>query len=300
MIIKFLAVCRPPSETEEFHQELRDYLTAAFAEHFQSYGEDSLNLTTLDASEMLYLNLFRSIEKPGDAFAEKIIWGFVVEFGAEMENLAERERNNTLSYLESITKRFVDLTNESENIKHLVKFYDDVLLEQNLARMREVFALEMDLRQTLSLIYLSAFDDEQYYKLLRRDKIVAQKSLPTDENEMRAYGENEFYHLTFGQYPKLNNKKDLNAQKDLIELMLEANDFSELKAKLTNNPINDEYDSDLIAALREISPKIEEFRNCVAHNRKIDENLLRNYLEAKGLLTERLEIFFDRYYAYTC
>ncbi len=86
---------------------------------------------------MIYLSHSRWCEKPNDTVIEKIIWGFVVEFGAEMEYLTERERNNTLSYLENIIKRFIDLANDSENIKHLVKFHDDVLLEQNLAQMRQ-------------------------------------------------------------------------------------------------------------------------------------------------------------------
>ncbi len=117
---------------------------------------------------------------------------------------------------------------------------------------------------------------------------------------MRAIGQNEFYHLTFGQYPKLNNKKDLTTQKDLIELLLEAKDFGELKVKLTDNPIHNENDSDLIAALREVSPKVEEFRNCVAHNRKLSDDLLRNYAEAKGILLERLETYLGQFSASDC
>lgn len=293
MIVKFLAVTVPPFELDDCRQELAELLSAALNEHFESYGDDSLSLMTLETAEMINLTLLRHVLQKNGTVIHRIIYGFEIEFSIYLEDYEPREKNNVLQYLEDIIKRFGELIRENESVKHLLKFYDDVLLEQNLAQMREVFDLEMKLRQILSMIYLSAFDDENFYNLLRNEKAQPRKSLPKDEENMKEIYENEFYHLTFGQYPLLNDKKKTSEVKDLIELLLESNNIEELKDKLTNNSIYIETDADMISSLRETSPKIEEFRNCVAHNRKITDDLLRNYIEAKGLLIERLTTYLD-------
>lgn len=294
MKIEFLAVCDIAFSKEDLHLVASDSLATALNEHYAIYDYDWLVLSTPEPSEMITVFLEREVRDESGNVTRKI-YGFTVSFDIETESLTAREFQDTIFYLEQINQRLSDLLQDFDSIKNLVKFFDDVLLATNLAKMREVYEIEMKLRQVISLIYLSAFNDEEFYKLLRFDKIKAQGSLPTDESIMKAICENEFFHLTFGQYPKLNNKKDLSSHKELIELVIEVSNFDELKFKLLNNPIRDENDTDLISFLRDTSPKIEEFRNCVAHNRKLSEPLLNNYTEARELLTERLKKYLEQF-----
>jgi hypothetical protein len=279
---------------EMFPQAIELQLEIVLQEHYESYGYDSLILSNPDTSDIFSMTLAREVKDETENIIRKI-FGFQINFDIDTKSLTTRQFQDTISYLEQIIQNLTDNLHEYDWIKHLVKFHDDVLLELHLTKMREVHEIEMKLRQVISLIYLSAFNDEQFYKLLRFDKIKTQPSLPNNENEMKEICENEFYHLTFKQYSGLNKKKDLGTHKELIEFVIEANNFDELKGKLLNNPIKNENDIDMLSALNDTAPRIEDFRNCVAHNRKLSEDLLRNYSEAKGLLLERLDNYLEEF-----
>lgn len=221
----------------------------------------------------------------------KNIYGFALDLGFETDDLSDKEKSDALIYLEDIIKRFAEIVREDERVLHVVKFYDDVLLEQNLSLMREVFAAEMKLRQVISLIYLAAVRGNNFYHLLEKDKMNLPKSAPNDDNDYAKICENEFYHLTFGKYAELNDRKTVTQHKELIEIVTQARDYDELKARLLDNPINDEKDADLLASLRELMTRIEDFRNCVAHNRKVTPELSEFYTVSRPKFDNNLENF---------
>jgi len=295
MKIDFLAVCHNSLQRDALVKVLTQSLDIAYGEHIESYGDDSISFAAEDVAEMIAVNLLRQVFISDGEALLKNIYGFSLDLGIETEGLTAKETGDALKYTEDIIKRFAELLRDEEKVLHIVKFYDDVLLEQNLEMMREVFRIEMKLRQVISLVYLAAARRNDFYNLLEKDKINLPNSAPKDENEYAKICENEFYHLTFGKYAELNNRKSVTQQKELIEIVTQVRDFDELKARLLDNPINDERDADLLASLRDLMTRIEEFRNCVAHNRKVTEELSAFYTAARPTFEENLDDYLKNF-----
>lgn len=161
--------------------------------------------------------------------------------------------------------------------------------------MREVFAAEMKLRQVISLIYLNAMKREDFYNLLAKDKMKLPKSAPKEEKDYAEICENEFYHLTFGQYAELNNRREVSNHKELTEIVTQVRTFEELQTRLLTNPINEEKDADLLASLRELLARIEDFRNCVAHNRRVNSELSEYYTASRPIFEENLMTYLKNF-----
>lgn len=62
-----------------------------------------------------------------------------------------------------------------------------------------------------------------------------------------------------------------------------------------DNPINDERDADLLASIRELLARIDDFRNCVAHNRKVTEELSEFYTTARPTFEENLDDYLQNF-----
>lgn len=166
----FLTVCRPDLQRDALVNVLTQCFDTAYGEHVESYGDDGISLSTETAAEMVAVNLLRQVFTSDGEALLKNIYGFSLDLGLETEGLTAKEASDALKYTEDIIKRFAELVREDERILHVVKFYDDVLLEQNLELMREVFRLEMKLRQVISLIHLAAPRRSSFYSLLERTK----------------------------------------------------------------------------------------------------------------------------------
>src|SRR5439155_1647049 len=126
----------------------------------------------------------------------------------------------------------------TNGVDHVLKFFDHTLLEQNLQFMRRIFSIEMKLRKALSVIYLTAYD-EGFYDLLREETIeIAKKdSQKPGENELAAARENEFFHLLFGQYIALNNRRLPKQAAEIIQLLRDSYDFDTVRAELSRRPV---------------------------------------------------------------
>ena len=294
MKTEFLIVCKPALQKGDLINILTQSFDLAYGEHIESYGDDGVSLATENAADMISVNTLRQVYTTDGEALLKNIYGFALETGIEFEGLTAKEIGDLLKYAEDIIKRFAELVREDDRVLHVVKFYDDVLLEQNLSLMREVFAAEMKLRQVISLIYLAARKND-FYNLLEKDKISLPKTAPKDEKTYADVCENEFYHLTFGQYAALNNRKEVTNHKDLIEVVAQVGSFDELKARLLDNPINDEKDADLLASLRDLMSRIEEFRNCVAHNRKVTAELSEFYTVSRPTFDDNLDEYLKSF-----
>jgi hypothetical protein len=124
-----------------------------------------------------------------------------------------------------------------DDADHVLKFYDDFLLRQNLDLVRELFALEMNLRKALSVVYLAA--GKEFYNLLCDDQVDVIKQggeKPTSEH-MQKLCENEFFHLTFSQYRGLNQKRPITHVATIVNAILSANSLEDLKVKLAQPPV---------------------------------------------------------------
>ena len=149
----------------------------------------------------------------------------------------------------TVIDNFAQSLADSAPIYHAIKF-EDPLLQGELAEFSVVmFELEMKLRRALSFLYLHAYPNEPY-NLLRKDRM---KTMPPNipQSEMQEAIENQFFHLTFGQYTHLNQRHAFGP-KELFEAILESNTYDSLKAELLSAPIVHEDDVELLDDLRKL------------------------------------------------
>ena len=201
MRFEFLAVCSSQiHNNDDFVQKLIEYLQSAWEENVEEYNLN--NLSPEEATRMLSLNLRRDITNGEESQdIEQIIYGFDLIFDVDKDEFLESNRIDS-NYIRNIVKRFARNLNEDEEIKHISKFYDELLLEQNLRLMRPIFEIEMNLRRAIGLIYFSAYKDK-YYNVLRNDLVSIRKE-DKNEKRMKKFIENEFFFLDFSQYATLN------------------------------------------------------------------------------------------------
>ena len=191
-----------------------------------------------------------------------------------------------------LVREFIVLLNASPVIHHIVKFEDPLLQEELAYRASEIFALEMKLRRVLSFIYLHAYQGKDPYDLLR-DETVSPMGSPK-LNQMQSATENQFFHLTFGNYAALNQRREIRFN-DLLEILRDADTYEKFYEEFSRVPIAHEDDSELLAGLRNLMDAIEKMRNCVAHNRRPSTRLTANYNNALPQLHEMLDNCLSRW-----
>lgn len=259
MRVEFLIVCHQDNATQEF---LKDLITDAL-----------IGMDDEESSFDVQVTLVR--KQKGIDFS--VICGFTIEFIDELI-----EPNEAIQAIVTALK--------GNNERHVLKFYDDVMLKENLHYYQEIYTLEMRLRQALSLIYLSVCDDK-YYDLLRDDQIqIASKDKPK-ETDLALAVENEFFHLLFSQYVQLNQRRRPTNVADILTLINDMQTYETFRDEITRQPVQDETDGGFLASLKELLDSIEKLRNCVAHNRSSSQRLRGNYIQAKSKLLESLDMF---------
>lgn len=279
MKVEFLIVCQPERAVEIISAAfLRELLQSVLADNLDEFDESAL-------TDCITLTLRREVARTADAEElARVICGFDLLLPEET------------TYPKDVIEQFADALAGQDGVLHLLKFYDELLLEKNLELAKEVFALEMTLRKALSLIYLTQYEDSSY-NLLREDQVqIAKKDgeKPKPE-EMEKSRENEFFHLLFSQYINLNKRRQLAEVKTILELIQQADSYDLFKAQLSRKPITDEHDGDFITSLKDLVKSIEELRNCLAHNRTPSEKALENYGNSKVNLTQRIEGYLRQF-----
>lgn len=277
MKVEFLMVCRAELANVNI---LRETLAQTLQTDYDEINADEL-------TDNVRLTLQRSLpdgtDETGNSF-ERVIYGFEIIL----------PENTT--YPQSVVNDFAGALSDTEGIEHLLKFYDELLLEQNLEYMRELFSIEMNLRKILSLIYLSA-GQKSFYDLLCDDVVGARgkdDNKPTPE-QMRKACENEFFHLLFSDYPKLNQRRPLSQVANIINLLLNADSFEYIKCELTRTPVETESDKDFIVSLKSLLDPVEKLRNSVAHNRTSGERIVQSYTEAKARLENECNSYLSSF-----
>lgn len=193
--------------------------------------------------------------------------------------------------LRSIVDDFVATLSEVSPIYHVVKFEDHELCNELRNYGDEIFALEMKVRRVLTLIYLHAYTEP--YNLLRDDDVQPMSKERLAHAQMKNSAENQFFHLTFSQYIRLNTRHEIKLH-DVISAVRDAASFELFRDELSRAPIMHEDDADLIVGLRERMNAIEAMRNCVAHNRRPPQRMIADYNNARPLLEEILDSYLSR------
>jgi hypothetical protein len=174
----------------------------------------------------------------------------------------------------------------ADPIEHTVKCEDPLLRTELAARAEELFAIEMKLRRVLSIIYHHAYPDADPYDLLREETVQPMATAKPQNEQMKAAAENQFFHLTFGQYVGLNQRP---AIKDLVALIRNEDTYETFRAELLRQPVEHEDDAGFLASLKERMDSIEKMRNAVAHNRRPSKKATNDYLNAFPLVNQALD-----------
>jgi hypothetical protein len=269
MKVEFLIVCHPEDVSED---SLRELLQQTLANNLDDKSLEELT----DSIRFTHLREIASTN--GDT--PRVIRAFDLMLPEET------------TYPDRVIKEFAAAVSDSDEVDHLLKFYDDTLLEKHLTHQRELFDFEMRLRKALSIIYLNSYK-ESFYELLR-DETTKPAGSPTEREMLEAH-ENEFFHLLFSQYINLNKRRTLNKVEDIVKLVQAADDFDKFKQEVSRAPVEDEADSDFLASLKQRLNPVEQLRNCVAHNRTPLEKVLQDYSLAQKPLDDSITEFLKRF-----
>jgi hypothetical protein len=183
---------------------------------------------------------------------------------------------------------------EDENIDLVLKYGDEGMQVEHQKYAKEIFDLEMRLREVISIIFLDTYKGD-YYDLVREIDIKIQplnKNNKLREEYYKSHFENEFFFLLFSDYIRLNNSKELK-QPDLMEMMINSNDYDDLKQKIQSRGIIKREYQDFLAGIKQNLEPIENLRNCTAHNRSFTVPIIENYVDAKKKLEGRIDEFWD-------
>ncbi len=269
MKVEFLIVCHPEDLSED---SLRELLQQTLANNLDEKSLDELT----DSIRFTHLRALANT----NGGLPRVIRAFDLTLPEET------------TYPDRVIKEFADTLRESEDVDHILKFYDESLLEKHITHQRELFEFEMKLRKALSIVYLNSYG-ERFYELLRDETIKPAGS--STESEMLEAHENEFFHLLFSHYISLNKRRTINKVEDVLKIVQAADDFDKFKQEISRSPVQDEADSDFLASLKQRLNSVEQLRNCVAHNRTPLEKVLQDYSTAQTELDDSLRAFLKRF-----
>jgi hypothetical protein len=247
---------------------LRDRLREALESNLNDVEEDAL-------LNMVWTN-FQRPQPTADDGARRAVLGFSLELPAETASIRE------------VVDEFTDALMD-DPITHVVKCEDPLLRTELATRAAELFALEMKLRRVLSIIYLHAYPDGDPYDLLCEEAMQPMATPKPQKEQMMAAAENQFFHLTFGQYVGLNQRPAISAIRDLTSIIRNEETYESFRTELLRQPIEHEDDAGFLAGLKERMDAIEKMRNAVAHNRCPPRRTNEAYINALPLVNQALD-----------
>src|SRR3989344_2221628 len=178
------------------------------------------------------------------------------------------------SVLSQDIKLFCEYLNDNENCDFVIKFGDKYLFNSLQEYYKEIFFIEMQLREIFSYIFISTYETDCFSFLeFQRQKInplykgVKEDKIP---NFLKNKYQNEFFYLTFSQYRQLK-LPDIIKSETLINLLTDNKTFDGLKKNIQKlgvlNPKKNEF-LEFLNRISENLESVETIRNCVAHNRE--------------------------------
>jgi hypothetical protein len=117
---------------------------------------------------------------------------------------------------------------------------------------------------------------------------------PPTPDDLKSHHENQFFFLTFDQYVKVNERKEINNVRDLINLISRCSDLGALQTSLVAKTVVDHQPySDFLARIATCVSQVEKLRNSVAHNRSHARDTLAHFEEAAERLSQAVRDFFE-------
>lgn len=276
MIFEFLIAYHRAEDTE-IVGVVRDCLAKVLEDNLNEFDDETVERMVIPRLERQ--GGYRVDENDGNFC--RALFGFAIDLPEETASMR------------TVADEFVEALNVAPII-HLVKF-DDPLICADFARWAdEIYVLEMKLRRVLTLVYLHAYQDGDPYELLREETVQPMNKEQSKPDYMKMQAENEFFHLTFGQYVGLNSRPEFKLAQ-LLGLIRSKEEYDHLHQEVTRAPVEDEDDAVLLAGLKERMDAIETMRNCCAHSRRPSKKIIQNYDNASPLLHQLLDDYLARW-----
>lgn len=212
-------------------------------------------------------------------------------------HLGEYEEDGELvaaKLADQLVDEIVDMPKDDRGwITAVVKLSDPVQLHGHTVLYREVYAIEMALREVVSYIFATEFPDNLIDGLAKTTvKPASTENLPQDAQLIK-HGENRFFYILFDKYAILNDAPDLKAAHIAAALQGGTN-LDEVREALDLRPIKEERHAGFLASLQTLMDPLERVRNAVAHNRTVPETVRENFHKAADKLREEVESFWKR------
>lgn len=276
MIFEFLIAYHRAVDTE-IVGVVRDCLAKVLEDNLNEFDDEAVEQMVIPRLERL--GVYRVDGNEGNFC--RALFGFAIDLPEETASMR------------TVADEFVEALNVAPII-HLVKF-DDPMIRADFARWAdEIYALEMKLRRVLTLVYLHAYQDGDPYELLHEEIVQPMNKEQSKPDYMKMQAENEFFHLTFGQYVGLNSRPEFKLAQ-LLGLIRSKEEYDHLRQEVTRAPVEDEDDAVLLAGLKERMDAIEAMRNCCAHSRRPSKKVIQNYDNASPLLHQLLDDYLARW-----
>lgn len=242
------------SSLEDFYEIIINVLKEVYKENYDEFDEIQL-------LQQLKFQYTKKIEE------NKYLVGFEIEFDEIGQIIGDFSSN--LQDLESVDVIF--------------KYNDEHLLDFIILVHKELFRLEMKLREAISYIFIDTYK-EDYYDFLKDINITphfeGSKNLQKDKSQreefLRKRYENEFFHILFEDYIKLSNPKTLK-QEDLFLITEFSENFEDFKKNIIERGIIKSEYKTFIEEIKNIIEPISRIRNCIAHNRMLSSEDAENY-----------------------
>ena len=210
------------------------------------------------------------------------------------ENPEEDRPEATLPFVRHVADAAVDLARQTDSdILAVVKLQDPVQLHEHSGLYREVYVLEMALREVVSYIFAAHYPDNLTDGLTKTGvKPASGESLP-QEAQLIKFGENQFFYILFDKYAVLNQALDVRVA-HITDAIRTGTNIDQIRKLLDLRPIQDERHAGFLASLQELMDPLERLRNGVAHNRTVPESVRENFHAAAKRLREEMEAFWVR------
>ena len=126
------------------------------------------------------------------------------------DNPEEEDRPEAiLPFVGNVAEAAVDLTKQpGAGILAVIKLRDPTQLYEHTGLYREVYALEMALREVMSYIFAINYPDNLADGLTKTD-VRAANSAPKEAQQLIDVGENQFFYILFDKYAVLNDAPDV-------------------------------------------------------------------------------------------
>jgi hypothetical protein len=258
--------------------QLVECLKSAYGDEYaEAPGEDQLR-------SLLAVPWSRVLSADGDSTLHRV----VLALGAG----DDQNETNTDGLIRGFCKEVRDLaSDDGPGIVHVVRFISPEQLRHHETLYREIYELEMRLREVLTYIFLDKVPRHPHTFLDGNAvKLAGDKSHQTPEY-LQAHSENQLFHVLFDDYDDLN-QNPVARPTDLLPLIRDNPDYDGLRNAVMDAPIRTDRHVIFLAALRELVPGIEAVRNAIAHNRDLSRNTRETYDLAKPRLLTLIEEFW--------